>query len=75
MPYKTREDLPPNLQKILPEHAQDIYKDAFNHAYISYSDPATRRGNETLDEVASRVAWSAVKKEYEKNDAGKWVKK
>jgi cation transport regulator len=30
MPYDSNADLPDNLQHILPEHAQDIYREAFN---------------------------------------------
>ena len=32
MPYQNRTDLPATVQRALPEHAQDIFKEAFNHA-------------------------------------------
>ena len=32
MPYQTRDDLPASVRHVLPEHAQDIFKDAFNNA-------------------------------------------
>ena len=32
MPYKTKRELPDNVKNVLPEHAQDIYKEAFNSA-------------------------------------------
>lgn len=32
MPYKTKRDLPDNVQNVLPAHAQDIYKEAFDSA-------------------------------------------
>lgn len=35
MPYKTKRELPDNVKNVLPEHAQDIYKEAFNSAGIS----------------------------------------
>lgn len=35
MPYKTKRDLPDNVQNVLPAHAQDIYKEAFNSAWIN----------------------------------------
>jgi cation transport regulator len=68
MPYTTNDDLPPALRSRLPEHAQDIYRSAFNNAWDRYgdSDPDRR------EEIAHRVAWSAVKKRYRKvNNA--WV--
>lgn len=33
MPYKTRDELPENVRGVLPEHTQDIFKDAFNNAW------------------------------------------
>lgn len=35
MPYKTKSDLPENVKRVLPSHAQDIYKEAFNSASIN----------------------------------------
>jgi len=68
MPYLTNADLPLSLQMRLPDHAQDIYRSAFNNAWDRYgeSDPERR------EEIAHRVAWSAVKKRYRKID-GAWV--
>ena len=68
MPYATNRDLPPSIQQALPEHAQDIFRAAFNAAWTSYGrrDPAHR------EEIAHRVAWAAVKRRYRK--AGKvWL--
>ncbi len=31
-----------------------------------------RRGDDSREEVAHKVAWAAVKKEYEKGDDDKW---
>lgn len=77
MPYKTTSDLPANLQKILPKHAQEIYKDAFNNAIKEYKDPSKRRNkSEDADAIASKVAWTAVKKQYKKDKTTeKWVEK
>ncbi len=72
MPYSKREDLPPNVKSVLPDHAQDIYKEAFNHAYDEYKDPKDRSAGGTREEAAHRVAWSAVKRKYQKNDDDKW---
>jgi cation transport regulator len=66
MPYATNEDLPPPVRNHLPPHAQDIYREAFNHAYAA-------RGNDPKrEEAAYRIAWAAVKRSYVKVD-GQWV--
>lgn len=74
MPYDTRSELPDSVRENLPPHAQDIYKEAFNHAWEQYADPSRRQGDASREETAHRVAWSAVKEEYEKVD-GTWQKK
>lgn len=72
MPYSKREDLPPNVKNVLPAHAQDIYKDAFNRAYDEYKDPEDRKQGGSREEAAHRVAWSAVKQKYSKGADDKW---
>lgn len=72
MPYKSTNELPDGVKHVLPAHAQDIYKEAFNSAYEEYKDPDERRDDASREEVAHRVAWSAVKKKYEKGDDDKW---
>lgn len=66
MPYKTNKDLPENVIHVLPDHAQDIYREAFNHAWQEYANPEDRRGDASREETAHKVAWAAVKKKYEK---------
>ena len=69
------EDLPESVRNVLPEHAQHIYKEAHNNALEHYKDPKKRRGKASLEEVAHKVAWAAVKEKYEKDDkTGKWHK-
>ncbi len=60
----------------LPTHAQQIFKKAHDSAIKEYQDPSKRRWGkkESVEEVAHRVAWAAVKKEYVK-EGDKWVKK
>ena len=72
MPYSNINELPDSVQNVLPKHAQDIYKEAFNSAYDEYESPRDRRGDEDREEVAHKVAWSAVKKKYTKGDDNKW---
>jgi cation transport regulator len=75
MPYKSNSELPERVSENLPEHGQDIYRKAFNSAWEKYKEPSERRGNESREEVAHKVAWSAVEKMYKKNSEGNWVKK
>lgn len=72
MPYDKVRDLPESVRDNLPKHAQEIYKEAYNSAWDQYEDPEERRGDASREETAHKVAWSAVKKEYEKGDDGKW---
>ena len=68
MPYATNEDLPLPLRAHLPPHAQDIYRSAFNGAWITYRD----RSPKAREEIAHRVAWAAVKHKYRKH-GDQWV--
>ncbi len=72
MPYNNKTDLPDSVRNVLPDHAQDIYKEAFNSAYEEYKDPTKRRDDADQEEVAHRVAWNAVKQKYQKGDDSKW---
>ncbi len=57
MPYASIEDLPDPVRNHLPKHAQEIFKEAFNHAYAEHRD----------NEIAAfKIAWSAVKRQYRK---------
>jgi cation transport regulator len=77
MPEKDKSTaaLPERVKENLPQHAQEIYLKAHNSALEQYKDPSKRRGNESLEEVAHKVAWSAVEQEYHKDENGNWVKK
>ncbi len=74
MPYQNLDELPDSVKAHLPRHAQEIYKGAFNHAWNEYADPDKRRGDASREETAHKVAWSAVKREYEKQ-GDRWVRK
>ena len=76
MPYEKIQELPESVRNNLPEHAQHIFLEAYNHAWEEYSRPEDRRGKASREEVARKVAWAAVKKEYLKNEqTGKWERK
>ncbi|HWI29723.1 MAG TPA: ChaB family protein [Stellaceae bacterium] len=62
MPYAANEDLPLRVRAHLPPDAQDIFREAFNHAWTSYAERELGR----REEIAHRVAWAAVKRRYRK---------
>lgn len=69
MPYTSIDDLPSGVQDNLPKHAQEIYQSAYNSAYEDHKD------DEDAKQTAHRIAWSAVKRKYEKSSNGNWHKK
>ncbi len=72
MPYASNADLPDRVRNHLPDHAQSIFREAFNHAYDRYADPEKRHFGGTREAAANRVAWAAVKRAYHK-DGDRWV--
>lgn len=68
MPYPTNRDLPQSVRAHLPAHAQDIYREAFNHAHAAHAGEAGQ------EERAHRIAWAAVKRSYVKAREN-WVRR
>jgi cation transport regulator len=68
MPYQFNSDLPPSIRGHLPEHAQSIFRAAFNAAFEAHASDLRR------EEAAHRIAWAAVKRSYEKIGT-RWVAK
>jgi cation transport regulator len=66
MPYSANSDLPPSVRNHLPEHAQDIFRAAFNNAFAQHT------GDPRQEEAAFRIAWAAVERSYVK-EGGEWV--
>ena len=60
MPYGRNADLPASVRDHLPDHAQDIFRAAFNAAFAAHA------GDPRQEEIAHRIAWAAVKRSYEK---------
>ncbi len=58
MAYASNLDLPDDIRRALPTHAQDVYRETFNHA-LGCGGGAER-------EAIHRIAWTAVKMHYEK---------
>ena len=73
MPYRTNAELPEPVRVVLPKHAQDIFREAFNHAYENYAHSNKRNRGGTREGIAYRVAWAAVKKAYHKQNE-RWVR-
>lgn len=68
MPYASNDDLPLAIRRHLPAEAQEIFRKAFNAAWRTCGESEPER----REEIAHRVAWSAVKRRYRK--AGEfWV--
>jgi cation transport regulator len=65
VPYARNSDLPAPVRRVLPRHAQDIYRAAFNDAFERYGGDR--------EAIAHRVAWAAVKRRYIHRAAGIWV--
>ena len=68
MPYQSNDDLPKSVRHTLPNHAQDIYREAFNHAFAAHG------GEVHQEERAHRIAWAAVKRSYVKTASG-WLRR
>jgi len=64
MPYSKNSQLPESVRNALPDHAQSIFRKAFNSSHAKYGEIS-----------AFRIAWAAVKKSYVKGADGKWVRK
>lgn len=75
MPYNNILELPDSVKDNLPKHACEIYLAAYNNAWDQYKNSSDRDGDDSREEVSHKVAWSAVKNKYEKNDSGDWVEK
>jgi cation transport regulator len=65
VPYDVNADLPPSVRSHLPEHAQDIFREALSHAHAARA---------RQEEAAFRIAWAAVKRANEKV-GDEWVEK
>jgi cation transport regulator len=68
VPYLQNSDLPLSVRRHLPEHAQDIYREAFNHAFDAHA------GDPRQEEASHRIAWAAVKRRYVKQQ-DQWIER
>lgn len=56
MPYASINELPEGVRNVLPDHAQAIYKEAFNSAFEQYDESGERRDDASQEETAHKVA-------------------
>jgi len=75
MSYESNTDLPAKIAKVLPDHAQDIYREAYNDAYDEIKQPVGDKDEVGRDDSAARLAWEAIKDNYHKGMDGKWYPK
>jgi cation transport regulator len=76
MPYQVIAEVPRGVHDNLPRRAQEIFLDAYIHAWEEYKNSGGRREVESRSGTARRVAWAAVEREYLKNEfTGDWERK
>jgi cation transport regulator len=72
MPYDTVAELPEQVRHALPKHAQEIWRAAYEAAWEAHSELARADREATC----ARIAWGAVKRQYETGPkGGMWRKK
>jgi cation transport regulator len=73
MSYTDNHSLPKGVQHKLPQHAQTIYRETYNHAWEFYKRPSKSKLPKTREATAHSVAWAAVENKYKQNEEGEWV--
>ncbi|MGQ9424507.1 ChaB family protein [Gilvimarinus sp. F26214L] len=74
MGYASNAQLPRGVQSYLSPEAQDIYREAYNHAWETYRYAQDRYDRDDSRQVtASRIAWETVKRECSRDQRGHWV--
>ena len=73
MPYNHIEELPPAMQKNLPKDAMEVYLAAYNQAWSRSAQTRDQRIGATVEDIAHREAWSAVRDKYRKRGQ-EWIR-
>jgi cation transport regulator len=74
--YPDLSALPDEVKNSLPLHARVIYMNAYNHAWEDNKKADRDPLDSSREDTASRAAWAAVMKVYEKEtQSGKWKRK
>lgn len=66
MPYKSPEDLDPNMRAVMPPKAQRMFVNVFNSVFDDTGGDERR---------AYQAAFAALGRSYKRNAAGEWVSK
>lgn len=74
MPYENLGQLPAGVAGSLPVHAQRIYRSAYNNAWFQYEDADEGQYDSCREDTARKVAWAAVRQQYEQRE-GRWQEK
>jgi cation transport regulator len=70
MRYENKSELPPTIRDILPEHAQELYLQAYQKAWDEYEEG---QGYLSRDTMAHQQGYTAVQHEYVQDEGtGKW---
>lgn len=70
--YNTVTDLPRAIRDELPEHAQEIYRAAYNLAVEEHRASNPDPDEDELHGMADQAAWMRVQMEYDRDDSGAW---
>ncbi len=74
MTYDSIKDLPQSITAVLPEGAQEIYRQTYNKIWNQVGEQPGR--SLSRESLAHRQAWSAMQREYEQDfSTGKWHRK
>ena len=73
MRYNHIEELPSAMKKNLPTGAMEVYLTAYNQAWNTSIRAKDHRTGTTLEEIAHRKAWEAVRDKYRKQ-GHEWVR-
>jgi cation transport regulator len=76
MPYQVIAEVPLGVHDNLPRRAQEIFLNAYIHAWEEHKISGGRREVESRSATAREAAWVAVEREYMKNVfTGEWERK
>lgn len=70
--YKHRTDLPIALQRTMPDEAQEMYREEYNDIWKRYQYTYNDIGALSAEELAHRMAWGKVKRNFSKDCEGQW---
>ena len=73
MPYNHIGELPDAIKKDLPKDAMEVYLTAYNQAWSRSAQARDQRTRATVEDIAHREAWGAVRDKYRKRGQ-EWIR-